>query len=603
MRIHIPKVLIVLVFALPTQVFSQSKTITIQAENITLQDVFTTIRTQTGFDFILNDEIISPTTKVNLNVDNVSLDFTLNQLFKGLDASYTIKSKTIVVIPKQTNSESERIIISGRIFDAKTNIPVPFATLTIGDGYFGVISNMDGSFRLPVSRNDTSIFLKIRCIGYNQLISKVSVSEFYSTQAYYITPTSYNIDEVVVEESVRKKSAAEIVHLAVSHIESNYPNHPFLLKGYYRDYLKVNEHYENLYEAAVEVEDMGFSTNDREQTKIGLIYGAMNRTFPIDSTKIINYGENKGIPYGIIQFNGTNEFNFLRFHNPIRNFEYRSFDFIRYIQSDFLENHTFTLEGVEYIDSVPCYHIAFSYYNPKSNEYTTGSITPIKGGKPVFNEYKAKGDIYIQSSNYKIHKLNYQVFYDKTKLWDLNLEYRDKQGVLYLNYLSFNNLVEYSDFSSSESFYLNNIWIDKKKEFIKLNFNCKVDSLSATNHKNYKLDFDGNRLKVTKVTVTDTCVVLKIKDFNRMLGYFDQQYSDRFNVKLNRIKNNSGIKINSIITARAYQYREFFVNDASADFQPIPRERCLDPKKSMIYFKNIDETKPDTINFNSPLLH
>jgi hypothetical protein len=169
--------------------------------------------------------------------------------------------------------------------------------------------------------------------------------------------------------------------------------------------------------------------------------------------------------------------------------------------------------------------------------------------------------------------------------------------------MSFNNLVEYSDFSSSKSFYLKDIWIDKRNEFIKLNFNCKVDSLSALRNKNYKLEFDGNRLQVTKVTIADTCIELKIKDFTRMLGAFEPKYSDRFKVKIKHIKNNSGVKINSIITARAYQYREFFVNDASSDFQSIPKERYLDPKKSMIYFKNIDETKPDTINFNSPLLH
>lgn len=615
-RVQLQKALIILILILPVQVFAQNKTVSIQAENITLQEVLTEIRTQTGFDYILNDEIISPNIKVNINVNNVSIDATLNKLFKNLDATYKIKSETIIVTPKNTNgrlnsesnSNSNNVIVSGHIFDSKTKKPIPFATITIKNDAFGVISNEDGSFTLPVSKKDTSIYIKIRCIGYNQLISKIFDLENPSVQQYYLIPKSYQIKEAVIKaKKLKKKSATEIVYLAVNNIESNYPNQPFMLKGYYRDYLKIDEHYENLFEAAVEVEDLGFNTDDRVKTKTGLIYGTMNRTFPVDSTKIINYGKSKGIPYGVVDFSGTNEFKFLLFHNPIRNYKYESFDFIKYIQSDFINNHTFALEGIEYIDSMPCYHIVFKYFNAKKHEYNTqyatGSVWSIIGGKPLYTNYRANGEMYIQTNNYKIHNLSYKVYYDNIKLWDLNLEYRDRKGVLYLNYISFNNIVEFSDLKSIESFYLKNIWIDKKRESIKLFFNNDVDSLSALNKRNYKLKFDGNRLKVTKVTVTDTCVVLKIKHFNTMLGSFEQQYANRLKVKLKRIKDYLGNEVNSIKTARAYQYREFFVNDASSDFQSIPKERCLDPLKSMIYFNDSDETKPDTIIFNSPLLH
>ena len=606
-RIHLQKALIVFILILPVQVFSQNKTVSIQAENIALQDVLTEIRTQTGFDYILNDDIISPKIKVNIHINNVGINEALTELFKNLDAAYTIKSKTIIVTPKNTNSESNKIIISGRVFDSRTKKPVPFATITLGNSYFGVISNDDGSFRLPISKKDSSLHIKIRCIGYSQLISKVSDFESYSPQHYYLTPTSYEIEAAEIKaEKLKRKSTDEIVSLAVNNIELNYPNQPFLLSGYYRDYLKINGHYENLFEAAVEVEDKGFNTNDVEQTKIGLIYGAMNQTFPVDSTKILTYGESKDIPYGVISFVGSNEFKFLLLHNPIRNYKYKSFDFIKYIQSDFLNDHTFSFAGIEYIDSMPCYHITIKYFNAKDNEYNTqyatGSVTHIIGGQPLYTSYRASGDMYIQINNYKIHKLSYQVYYDNIKLWDLNLEYRDKNGKPCLNYLSFNNLVEFSDLKSKESFYLKYILIDKKKELVKLIFNTKVDSISALNNKNYKLKFDGNRLKVDKVIVTDTCVVLKIKDFNILLGSFNQQYANRLKVKLKRIKDDLGNEVNSIKATRAYQYREFFVNDASSNYHSIPSERSMDPLKSMIYYKDNYITKPDTIIFNSPLL-
>jgi len=613
--IQLQKALIILIIIIPIQVLSQNKTVSIQAKNLALHDVLKDIGTQTAFNYILNDDVISPDTKVNMNVKDVNIDFALNQLFKNLKVTYTIKSKTIIVTPLNNKSDSGNNpsdefgsgIVSGCIFDSKTKKPVSFATITYGNDYFGVVSNEDGSFRLPVNKKHKSIQIKIRCIGYSQLISKISNFETSSIQKYYLTPTSYEIEAAEIKgKKLKGKGASEIVSLAVNNIESNYPNQPFLLKGYYRDYLKVYEHYENLFEAAVKIEDKGFNTKDVDQTKIELIYGAINRTFPVDSSKIINYGKSKNIPYGTVSYPGTNELKFLLFHNPIRNYKYESFDFIKRIQSDFLNNHIFTLAGIEYIDSMPCYHIKFKYFNEKKHEYNTqfatGAVTHIKGSQPLYITYRAIGDIYIQVNNYKLHKLSYQVYYDNFKLWDVNLEYRDKNGILYLNYLSFNNLVEFSDLKSRESFYLKNIWIDKYNESIKLFFNGKVDSLSALNNKNYKLKFDGNRLKVTKVSIVDTCVTIKIKDFNRMLGSFESQYSNRFKVKLKRINDCLGNKVNSIKTTRAYQYREFFVNDASSNFQSIPKKRCLDPTKSMIYFKNIYETKPDTIIFNSPLL-
>jgi len=494
----------------------------------------------------------------------------------------------------------EPLCLTGRVIDSKTNNPIPFATVNLNNDFYGVVSNEDGSFRLLVNSKDTNISVKIRCIGYDQLVVNISKFDLQSVQVFRLNSKSYQIKEVEIKgEKQIKKSAAEIVTLAVSRIKSNFPNYPFLLGGYYRDYIKIDSSYINLYEAIVDVEDMGFNTCEREQSKIRLIYGAMNKSFPIDSSKIIGYGKNKSIPYGIINFPGGNEFSFLLLHNPIRNFNYKSFDFIKYIQSDFLKDHIFTNAGIEVIDDTSYYHIEFKYFNAKSNEYATGSVTSIIGGKQLYNDYKANGHIYIQTNNYKIHKLIYRVYYDKMKLWDLNLEYRDKQGVSFLNYLSFNNVVEFSDFNNKRFFYMQKLLLDKKLEQIILVFNNKVDSLSALNRKNYKLEFDGSRLKVMKISVLDSSVIIQINDFERLLGAFEMKYANRFNINLKNIKDNLGNRINEAKTGKAYQYREFFVNKTNLVFDSIPKEQCLDRTKSMIY--NRYGTMPDSIIFNTPL--
>lgn len=503
-------------------------------------------------------------------------------------------------------SAQQQLYLNGQILDVKTNKPIPFATISKTNSYYGVVSNDDGSFILPVNVADSSISIQIRSVGYEPITTNISEKDLHALQFFRLNPKNYELKELLIKgKKITRKSALEMVSLAVNGIELNYPNHPFLLKGYYRDYIKIDEQYINLYEAAVEVEDMGFNTSD-DQTKISLIYGSINKSFAIDYTKIVNYGNNKIIPHGNTSYSGGNEFFFLLTHNPIRNFKDKSFDFIKYIQSDFLNDHRFKIVGIEPIDGVPCYRVEFIYYRPEDNKYETGYARTTHGDIPDYSNYSANGYIYIQANNQKIHKLVYRVYYDtkgeKVKLWELNLEYRNREGIPYLNYLSFNNIIEIPQYDNHKYFFLKNFIVDKQCEMVKLIFNNKVDSLSALKLKNYKLEFDGNKLNIKKITISDTCVSLTIKDFKILFGSFEMKYSNRLNISVKNIKDCIGNRVNDLKSTKAYQYREFFVNDVSTDFQPIPKGRCLDRMRSMIFIKNKNMKLPDGIIFNSPLI-
>ena len=75
--IQLQKALIILIIIIPIQVLSQNKTVSIQAKNLALHDVLKDIGTQTAFNYILNDDVISPDTKVNMNVKDVNIDFVM----------------------------------------------------------------------------------------------------------------------------------------------------------------------------------------------------------------------------------------------------------------------------------------------------------------------------------------------------------------------------------------------------------------------------------------------------------------------------------------------------------------------------------------------
>lgn len=494
--------------------------------------------------------------------------------------------------------------IRGVVLDSKNSDPIPFATVAFKDRSFGVITNEDGSFTLPISISDTVRQFEISCLGYESSVVNIQGIEADKLLTYRLTPILYDIGEVEVEAKKRRaKSAADIVSQAVKSISSNYPNFPFLLDGYYRDYLKIGDGYLNLYEAIVQLQDNGFNTVEQEQARIGLTFGAINRSFPVDSNMITNYGNHKIVPYGETGYTGGNELYFLLLHNPIRNYLDESFAFIKRIQYEFLDDHRFTLLGTEYIDSVLCHKIAINYTKSENPEFSTGSVGTVGDSFKQFrNNYRATGHIFIQADNFRIHNLSYQVFYRELRLWELNVSYKDVAGVFYLNYLSFNNLIETPNYLDKYYFYLKNLWVDKRTKQVNLFFNNPVDSKSVKKHRDFKIKFDGNRIKISNLEATDKGVTLSIEDFDRSLGLFELEHSNRLDFVIKNIRDIYGNKINDLKTTRAYQYREFFVNNASTIFDPIRKDKLLDLRKSIILNHNSKQILPDTLKFNSPLI-
>jgi len=526
---------------------------------------------------------------------NIDTDM-IYKVIKSLSISWLL-----VAMFFSTSFSQQHSRLRGVILNAETKEPVPFATVAFQDRYFGVISNEDGSFTLPITHTDTASRIVINCIGFSSKV--ISVKAFTQDELIRLelSPRAYSIDEVEVSaKRQRGLSARQIVTEAVMKIGDNHPNFPFLLDGYYRDYLKVEGRYINLFEAEMKLQDNGFQTNDREETTIGIAYGAMNREFPVDSNMIINYGDKKWIPYGVTGYAGGNEFYFLLVYNPIRNYQNVSFAFIKRIQMEFLQDHRFELQGTEYIDSLLCYKISINYAKSEHPEYATGSVSG--GTRRLMENYKAVGNIYIQADNFRIHNLSYRVSYRNERLWELNVSYKDMDGVFFLNYLSFNNIVEAPSFLDDHYFYLKNISIDKNTKQVGLHFNNPIDPKSARKSRNYRLRFDGNRIRVSDVNVMGNMVMLDIEDFDKSLGSIELMYSDRLNFEVRGVRDISGNKINDIKTFKAYQYREFFVNNASTHFEPIPKDQLLDRNVSIILMENSNQILPDSVTFNSPLI-
>jgi len=95
-------------------------------------------------------------------------------------------------------------IITGRILDKETGSPVSFAAIYFNGTFVGTYSDINGNFRLDVTKN-TSMPLTISCQGY----STVTLSDFLTDKPIniYLEPKVTKIDDVVVtaKSLVRKR--------------------------------------------------------------------------------------------------------------------------------------------------------------------------------------------------------------------------------------------------------------------------------------------------------------------------------------------------------------------------------------------------------------
>ncbi len=65
--------------------------------------------------------------------------------------------------------------ISGKVVDAEQKEPVPFATVRIKDRALGVISNIDGTFKIPLRFKTEGQILEISCLGFETQELRIAI--------------------------------------------------------------------------------------------------------------------------------------------------------------------------------------------------------------------------------------------------------------------------------------------------------------------------------------------------------------------------------------------------------------------------------------------
>jgi TonB-linked SusC/RagA family outer membrane protein len=144
--------------------FSQG--INIHQNQIPLDKVLKLIKKQSGYSYLLEDDVVSRSIKLDVDVDHASVEETLNRCFKDQPLTYKIFEKTILIKakPEPAKAVAAAIKVQGTVSDEK-GLPLPGVSVKVKGTSAGAVTDANGKYVLSnVDGNATLVF---SFIGYN----------------------------------------------------------------------------------------------------------------------------------------------------------------------------------------------------------------------------------------------------------------------------------------------------------------------------------------------------------------------------------------------------------------------------------------------------
>lgn len=147
---------------------------------------------------------------------------------------------------------AQNITLSGRVSDKSTHEALEFASISISGKPIGTITNLQGEFDFHFSGDFRNEILVVSMLGYKNFEAPIWSFDNVTALIIELERNSTYLEELVVRDSL---SGGDILRIALSRLDGNLPQQPFLLDGFYRDIKRVGGTYISLLEAAVQIYD------------------------------------------------------------------------------------------------------------------------------------------------------------------------------------------------------------------------------------------------------------------------------------------------------------------------------------------------------------
>jgi hypothetical protein len=192
----------------------------------------------TGYIFTYDTRIIDEDRVFTLPPSDITVRELLDSVTGDPGIRYSVIEKHIILYrdlitdtPKPVNDTLPVLhILSGKVVDAETSEPLPFATVGISHRGRGMVTNNNGDFILKIPGEYLNDTLSVSYVGYiNRLIPVISMPGNVMT-------ISMERDFIPIPEIIiRAQDPVLIIAKAISSVASNYGTTPVLLTGFYRE--------------------------------------------------------------------------------------------------------------------------------------------------------------------------------------------------------------------------------------------------------------------------------------------------------------------------------------------------------------------------------
>ncbi len=476
-------------------------------------------------------------------------------------------------------SSQNYISLKGKIINSENDEPVNAAGIYIKNTGIGTVSNEEGEFTFHIPAEFENDTIYISALGFKNYHILISRNKDRDNLKIKLKPFPHVLDQVVVKSKNRKGTAQKLIKRAIDSMKFNYPQEPFQIGGYYRDYLQKQQQYFNLLEAAIEVEDRGFAADDIKTSRLKLLQLRYNSQYLYDSTNIMLYDNKKikFIPGAYIHPMDGNEFLILRSHDVLRNYNRFTLSFIDIFSKSFVHNHDFRIDSITYLNDTQVYSISFEYNNRYGYDST--------------DNFSAKGYLVLRKDNLAISKIVYKTYifnkdYDG-RLYSLNIDYREVNGKYYPQYVSFGNYFKIRNRVDTSTFALRQTVLRKNLKTLELNFNRPVDSITGADTLNFSVRYGKTKIALEKSEVSKNIVRLYLKINKETLK--DLTDAGDLNLTVSELADASGNRMAGKYNG-FYQHREFYVNKVIPSIsEEFPYSQII-PKTTPLYWNPV---KPD----------
>lgn len=193
----------------------------------------------TGYLFTYDTQIINSNRTFTLPGNEIPVRVILDSVAGDPAVNYLVQGRHIILyrltaMPQKPDPPADSlplyVTVGGKIVDAETNEPLPYATIGISHRGRGTVTNFNGDFILRISEECLEDTLTVSYVGYvnRQLPVK-------SLPGNVMTITMDRDYIPIPEIIIRAQDPLLILRRTVSSAASNYGTTPAILTGFYRE--------------------------------------------------------------------------------------------------------------------------------------------------------------------------------------------------------------------------------------------------------------------------------------------------------------------------------------------------------------------------------